>query len=119
MRPYSLFSDCSSEENSKIDLLDPPEVVRRKIAGAGCPRETADNGVLAFYQNVLLPILGAEGVTINQKFESFHFKVHKFRTFTEFEPLRDEFLGGKLSEEHLKDYLIDFLNRLLADVQQR
>ena len=38
----------SSDPNSKIDFLDPPEVVRRKIKAAFCEEgNTAENGVLA------------------------------------------------------------------------
>lgn len=47
----------SSDPNSKIDFLDPPEVVRRKIKGAFCEEGNAeDNGVLAFVNAVLIPI---------------------------------------------------------------
>ncbi|EMD35864.1 hypothetical protein CERSUDRAFT_84957 [Gelatoporia subvermispora B] len=47
----------SSDPNSKIDFLDPPEVVRRKIKGAFCEEgNTAENGVLSFVKAVLIPI---------------------------------------------------------------
>ena len=36
----------SSDPNSKIDLLDPPEVVRKKIRGAFCEEgNVKENGV--------------------------------------------------------------------------
>lgn len=47
----------SSDPNSKIDFLDPPEVVRKKIKLAFCEEgNAADNGVLAFVEAVLIPI---------------------------------------------------------------
>ena len=47
----------SSEPDSKIDFLDPPEVVRRKIKRAFCEEgSVVDNGVLAFVKAVLIPI---------------------------------------------------------------
>ncbi|VDC00446.1 unnamed protein product [Peniophora sp. CBMAI 1063] len=47
----------SSEPNSKIDFLDPPDVVKRKIKSAFCEEgNVAENGVLAFATAVLLPI---------------------------------------------------------------
>ena len=47
----------SSDPNSKIDLLDPPEVVRKKIKAAVCAvGNITDNGILAFVQAVLIPI---------------------------------------------------------------
>jgi len=46
----------SSDPNSKIDLIDPPEVVRKKFKQAFCPpKQVEGNGVLSFIQYVLLP----------------------------------------------------------------
>ncbi|KAF2235437.1 putative tyrosyl-tRNA synthetase, cytoplasmic [Viridothelium virens] len=46
----------SSDPKSKIDLVDDPETIRKKIAKAYCaPRELEGNGLLAFIQHVLLP----------------------------------------------------------------
>jgi len=47
----------SSDPNSKIDFLDPPEVVRKKIRRAFCEEgNITENGVLAFVEAVLIPI---------------------------------------------------------------
>jgi tyrosyl-tRNA synthetase len=47
----------SSEPDSKIDILDPPDVVRRKLRKSPLePREVDNNGVLSFIQYVLLPV---------------------------------------------------------------
>jgi len=47
----------SSDPDSKIDFLDPPDTVRRKIKKAFCEEgNVADNGVLAFVEAVLIPI---------------------------------------------------------------
>lgn len=47
----------SSDPNSKIDFLDPPEVVRKKIKLAFCEEgNVEENGVLAFVGAVLIPI---------------------------------------------------------------
>lgn len=47
----------SSDPNSKIDFLDSPEVVRKKIKSAFCEEGNAeDNGVLSFVEAVLIPI---------------------------------------------------------------
>lgn len=48
----------SSVEDSKIDLLDPPDAVKRKLKKAFCePGNIADNGVLAFLKHVLFSLL--------------------------------------------------------------
>ncbi len=42
--------------DSKIDLLDPPEVVVKKLKKAfAAPKEVEGNGVLSFTEYVLLP----------------------------------------------------------------
>lgn len=46
----------ASDPNSKIDLLDPPDVVARKIKKATAPpTQVEDNGLLSFVEHVLLP----------------------------------------------------------------
>lgn len=47
----------ASDPNSKVDFLDSPELVRRKIKAAFCEEGNAEeNGVLAFVGAVLIPI---------------------------------------------------------------
>lgn len=47
----------SSDPNSKIDFLDPPEAVRKKIKSAFCEEGNVEgNGVLSFVEAVLIPI---------------------------------------------------------------
>jgi tyrosyl-tRNA synthetase len=47
----------SSEEDSKIDLLDTPEAVKKKLKRAFCePGKVDDNGVLAFVKHVVFSL---------------------------------------------------------------
>lgn len=47
----------SSEEDSKIDLLDNAATVKKKLKKAFCePGNIADNGVLAFSKYILFPL---------------------------------------------------------------
>ncbi|KAK7681759.1 hypothetical protein QCA50_015106 [Cerrena zonata] len=47
----------SSDPNSKIDFLDPPATIRKKIKSAFCEEGNKDdNGVLSFVKAVLIPI---------------------------------------------------------------
>lgn len=53
----------SSEEDSKIDLLDSGAQVKKKLKKAFCePGNTADNGVLAFCKSVLFPLSKTGGI---------------------------------------------------------
>lgn len=52
----------SSDENSKIDLLDPPDVVAKKVKKAECvPKVPEGNGILALIEHVLLPAAALKG----------------------------------------------------------
>ncbi|TCD67706.1 hypothetical protein EIP91_012002 [Steccherinum ochraceum] len=47
----------SSDPNSKIDFLDPPATIRKKIKSAFCEEGNSENnGVLSFVEAVLIPI---------------------------------------------------------------
>ncbi|VDL63730.1 unnamed protein product [Nippostrongylus brasiliensis] len=84
----------SSEIDSKIDLLDSADVVERKILGAVCPRQEDDNGVLAFYNYVLIPIVSPNSLSIAN------------REFFMYEEIKESFLSGQLSAEDLKKALV-------------
>jgi tyrosyl-tRNA synthetase len=52
----------SSDPDSKIDLLDPPDVVAKKIRKAhAAPQVVEENGLLAFIEYVLLPAARLKG----------------------------------------------------------
>ncbi|CAD6184507.1 unnamed protein product [Caenorhabditis auriculariae] len=97
----------SSEEDSKIDVLDEPAAVRAKIAGASCPRDQSDNGVLAFFNYVLFPIVSPDEIVVANK------------KFDDFASLQKAFTDGVLSEGDLKEKLSDFLVELLEKVRSR
>ena len=47
----------ASEEESKIDLLDTPAQVKKKLKKAFCePGNIAENGILSFCKHVLFPL---------------------------------------------------------------
>lgn len=47
----------SSEEDSKIDLLDTPAGVKKKLKKAFCePGNTDDNGLLSFVKHVIFSL---------------------------------------------------------------
>lgn len=49
----------ASDPDSKIDLLDPPDVVEKKLKKAHCaPKEVEGNGIIGFVEYVILPVDG-------------------------------------------------------------
>lgn len=112
----------SSDPNSKIDFLDPPEVVRKKIRSAFCEEGNPDNGVLAFVKAVLMPIgqlrlerrQGFDGeelkqVTANQ----LPFASDDAPEGTLFSVSRPERFGGSLHYKTYQEIEIDFSKKEL------
>eukprot|EP00731_Ephydatia_muelleri_P032295 Em0023g802a len=57
----------SSEPESKIDVLDSEEDVKRKLKKAFCePGKVAENGVLAFTRHVIFPILDGRDFVVSR-----------------------------------------------------
>lgn len=133
----------ASDPNSKIDFLDPPEVVRKKIRAAFCEEGNPDNGVLAFVNAVLIPISqlrlerrqGLDGeemkqATVNQpplgseeapegtlfsviRPEKFGGPLH-YKTYQEIE---DDFSNKELHPKDLKGAVAEAIINLLAPIQ--
>lgn len=61
----------SSEEDSKIDLLDSPANVKKKLRKAFCePGNIENNGILSFVKHVVFPLLNeAEQFVVKRKAE--------------------------------------------------
>lgn len=96
----------SSEENTKIDLLDSPEVVERKVGSANCSKtgeDGVDSGVLAFFKYVVFPIRGSVQVGGTE--------------FGAPNELITAFNEDRITEDQLKSSLAQFLNSILGKIQ--
>ncbi|KAG5638128.1 hypothetical protein H0H81_001731 [Sphagnurus paluster] len=133
----------SSDPNSKIDFLDAPEVVRKKLKLAFCEEGNVDeNGVLAFVEAVLIPVsqlriarlkgdpvlekglgdqqpfvaLGApEGTVFSvERDEKFGGSSH-YKTFEE---IKADFAAKILHPKDLKTAVANAINNLLAPIRK-
>ncbi|KAF0273501.1 hypothetical protein FOG51_01537 [Hanseniaspora uvarum] len=109
----------ASDPNSKIDIIEEPKAVKKKINTAFCaPGNVDDNGLLSFIQYVIQPIQELK----NDKqgfFEFFIDRPEKFggpMTFTSFEEMKQAFKEEKLSPPDLKIGVTDAINELLAPI---
>jgi len=107
----------ASEPNSKIDLLDAPEVVQKKLRNAICaPKEVEGNGLIAFLEHV---IFRAQALK-NGKVE---FIVDRTRdqleplVYSTIEPLKKDYTADILTPQLLKPALTLALNTLLAPIR--
>lgn len=81
----------SSEETGKIDLLDTPKQLNKKIKSAFCePGNIENNGLLSFAKHVLFPLLKNKEFLIDRKPE-FGGQL----TFKNYQELEDTFAKGE------------------------
>ncbi|CAK1542218.1 unnamed protein product [Leptosia nina] len=104
----------ASEEDSKIDLLDSPANVKKKLKKAFCePGNITDNGVLSFTKHVVFPLM-KDGET---------FKICRAQEhggdaeYTKFEDLETAFANQDIHPGDLKASVEQAINKLLAPIQ--
>ena len=104
----------SSEEDSKIDLLDTPAQVKKKLKMAFCePGNITENGLLSFCKHVLYPITCKEGFTISRK-EEFGGN----QTYKKYEELEEAFAKQEIHPGDLKASVEIYLNQLLEPIRK-
>ncbi|CEP62757.1 tyrosine--tRNA ligase TYS1 LALA0_S06e03092g [Lachancea lanzarotensis] len=110
----------ASDPNSKIDILEEPKQVKKKINTAYCaPGVIEDNGLLSFIEYVAVPIQ-------ELKYGTNYFKFHINRpdkfggpiTYTSFAELVQDYKNEKLAPPDLKTGVSDVINMLLAPIRE-
>jgi tyrosyl-tRNA synthetase len=103
----------SSEENSKIDMLDSAAQVKKKIKSAFCePGNCESNGILAFAKHVLFPLSKTPKLVIERK-EEWGGNLE----YTSYEDLEAAFKDESLHPGDLKGGIEKLLNALLAPIR--
>ena len=106
----------ASEEESKIDLLDPPERVKAKLNKALCPEGIVeDNGVLAFARYILFTIKGDLGEPFVIRRPA---KWGGDLSYKDYSSLEADFVARKLHPQDLKAAVAEDVNRLLEPVRR-
>ncbi|KAL2219986.1 tyrosyl-tRNA synthetase [Thermoascus aurantiacus ATCC 26904] len=106
----------ASDPNSKIDLIDPPDVVGRKIKKANAPpKEVEGNGLLAFVEHVLLPaskLLDGERRFVVERQEG------EPLVYSSAEAMKEDYQKDILTPQLLKPAITSALQRLLEPIQK-
>jgi tyrosyl-tRNA synthetase len=126
----------SSDPDSKIDFLDPPAVVKKKIkAAVAAPGVVEDNGLLAFIKAVLLPIATLQLSSGKEKspfaaqdvpdlpkdtLVSFVRKEEHGGTvhFSDYESIEAAYAKEEIHPGDLKAFVTESINSLLAPIQE-
>ena len=120
----------SSIEDSKIDLLDSPQDVERKIKKAFCEEGNKENGLLPFCKVVLFPLTQLLSEMKNEP--AVHGKTllpGKFviqrpekwggdLVYETYDKIEADFVSKKLHPGDLKQGIIDAINQLLVPLQE-
>ncbi|KAK7515940.1 tyrosyl-tRNA synthetase [Phyllosticta citriasiana] len=104
----------SSDPDSKIDLLDGPDAVKKKLKKAfAAPKEVEGNGLIAFVEYVLLPAGAIDGeptFTVERR-EGEPLVYH------DAQKLKDDYTADILTPQLLKLGVGDAINKLLGPIQ--
>ncbi|KAK8107596.1 tyrosyl-tRNA synthetase [Apiospora kogelbergensis] len=107
----------ASDENSKIDLLDSPDAVMKKIRKAEAfPKQPEGNGILAFAEFVLLPVAALKGKR--------EFVVSRERdgleplVYSDVKQMHEDYKQDILTPQLLKAATTKALTELLAPIQE-
>lgn len=107
----------SSDPDSKIDLLDSPDIVSKKIKKAhAAPQVTEDNGLLAFIEYVLLPaarLKGGEGFRVDRERDGLESLV-----YTDIAKIREDYQNDVLTPQLIKPAITKALAALLEPIQE-
>ncbi|KAL8809673.1 MAG: hypothetical protein Q9200_003204 [Gallowayella weberi] len=109
----------ASDPDSKIDLLDPPTIIEKKLKKAHCaPREVEGNGIIGFVEYVLLPVdglkSGGKGKFIVERHNA---EDGDALAYDDIAKLKEDYLADKLTPQLLKPAIIKALQDLLQPIQ--
>lgn len=102
----------SSEPNSKIDLLDSPDIIKKKVNKAFCEQQNIeDNSVLELYKNLIFKLVNNFTLERDEKYGG-------NVIFNSYQELEDSYANNSVTPPDLKNGLSEFLINFLKPVRQ-
>jgi tyrosyl-tRNA synthetase len=107
----------ASDPNSKIDLLDTPEQVTKKLRKAECAqRVTEGNGIIGLVEHILLPFASLSAASHKGEFTVDRHEGDPL-IYTDIAQLKSDFESDVLTPQLLKPAVTKALNAMLAPIQ--
>lgn len=106
----------SSDNKTKIDLIDDPEIIRKKIKGAVCEEGNPDNGLLPFIKHVLFFIKKDRGEKFVIKRDK---KFGGDMSYDNYENLEKDFIEKKIHPLDLKNAVAEEIVSLLGLINSK
>ena len=110
----------ASDPDSKIDILDSPDVVRRKLKKAyAAAREVEGNGIITFVEFVLLPLSKLKRLDGQPRF-LLERREEEGGTaiYGDIKSLQEDYVADKVTPQLLKSAVAAAINELLAPIQE-
>jgi tyrosyl-tRNA synthetase len=105
----------SSSENTKIDLMDDEERVRKRMNKADCVAGDSDNGVMALLKYFIMIVKGDKGEKfVIERDEKFGGNVE----YSTYEEIEKDFVSKKLHPMDLKNGVAAEINRFLENFRK-
>ncbi|KAN0122112.1 tyrosine tRNA ligase [Hyaloscypha variabilis] len=104
----------ASDPDSKIDVLDGPSVVEKKLKKAVCkPKEVEGNGVIAFVEHV---IFRAIALNVDREPFTVQRRDQEPLVYESIQKLKEDYAADILTPQLLKSALVHHLNELLKPI---
>ncbi len=105
----------SSNEKTKIDLLDDNLTVKQKIKRADCVQGDPNNGIMAFLKYVLMTIKSDKGEKlVIERDEKYGGNLE----YSNFEGIKKDFISKKIHPLDLKNAVAKEISKLLNSIQK-
>lgn len=105
----------SSDEKSKIDLMDCPESIAKKMICAECVAGNADNGIMAFLKYILMTIKKDNKEKFVIKRDA---KFGGNVSYSDYESIEKDFVGKKLHPLDLKNAVASEIAKILEPIEK-
>lgn len=108
----------ASDPDSKIDILDTPEVVKRKVKKAyAAAQQLEGNGMISFVEYVLLPVSALRNADGKPRFEVERREGGEPFIYSDVDSVKEDYKTDKLTPQLLKGAITKALVDLLMPIQ--
>lgn len=108
----------SSVQDSKIELLDPPEIVRAKVAVASCPyRQVENNGLLSVLRHIIFPAWAIKAKNSKERSDAIFSAGEPLQSYDSYAALEADFVTGTISSQALREAVTSAIIDLLKPIR--
>lgn len=103
----------SSDESSKIDLMDPKTVIEKKIRKSFCEEGNKNNGLMVLFSHIIFPVLHFRGLNVEISDRDGRISV-----FREYQELEDAFVRKEIHPGDLKNNGARLIDEIVRPIRE-